>query len=308
MIKEFVKKHKFIFYLLLIAAVYLLLLGIVGISKSSKAAAKTAHHTNGVLNAYSAGTVIEISIENPTATEGERINVGFLENGSPVSMDGTLFLEDNTCDAVVEGSSIVGGKEGTVTVGFKYSTTEHHSASDKYDSSYDYEVSHTSNTILVTIKNLEISTVEEFLTLQPRKSYNLLADLDFSGIEYRPIEIFEATINGNGHVFRNLYFDVRQGDRYVGLFANLQGKIKDLIIEEALLITEKSVYGCGIIAGYMGYSASIERCEVSGWVYALRAENANGLVGVNEGYSGNIKNTVNNVSVQGKYETVINSV
>ena len=130
--------------------------------------------------------------------------------------------------------------------------------------------------------------------------FKLNCDLDLTGSNswhsghgYIP-KSFYGVLDGNGHTISNLF--TNQYYRYPGLFGNVYGTVKNIILDNAdinTLFNSDSVY-VGGIAGFLRYDGRIEKCKVmNSTISANNGDSANhnfvsGIVGrsyVNDGYS-----------------------
>jgi hypothetical protein len=134
------------------------------------------------------------------------------------------------------------------------------------------------------------------------KHFVLIADLDLwaysNGEGWTPIgssgtdQLFSASLDGAGHVIRNLFLD-RPASQYQGLFGYLlDAKIRDLGIENA------SVHGSnfsGLLAGY-AVDSTLEGLNVAGELTGT-GSSTGGLVGALSG--GSVHHSQASVIVQG---------
>ncbi len=84
---------------------------------------------------------------------------------------------------------------------------------------------------LGTIDNpYKISTVEDLINIKnrPYACYELINDIDLSGIEWSPILEFSGNLNGNGHFINNLTYSGYKD--YFGLFVVNLGEINNIIL------------------------------------------------------------------------------
>ena len=104
------------------------------------------------------------------------------------------------------------------------------------------------------------------ISSNPSGNYILMTDLDLSGVDWTPIADFSGTLNGNGHVIRNLTVNT---SGQAGLFANIvEGSICFLGVVDANVTSTDSRAGilAGEDGGYQG--GSFENCYVTGTVYS----------------------------------------
>lgn len=125
-----------------------------------------------------------------------------------------------------------------------------------------------------------INTIQELQKIQDDVSadYVLGRDINAAGFDFQPIlghvegaNYFSGTLNGNGHVIRNL------SDSY-GLFGGLEGgTIKNLGLTGVNITGAAVDTSAGAIASFMGPRSVIENSYVTGKVNG--SLNAGGLVG-----------------------------
>jgi hypothetical protein len=121
--------------------------------------------------------------------------------------------------------------------------------------------------------------------------FKLMADLDLSGVVFQRAVIagsvapvgwnydgrpFSGTFDGNGRTIRNLTIHAPAG-KWVGLFGQVTGIVRDLILENCM------VTGSGVVGGLCAdnFFGTLERCMVTGRVQG--AEYVGGLCGDNYG-------------------------
>lgn len=119
------------------------------------------------------------------------------------------------------------------------------------------------------------------------KTYRLDKDIDLNEKLWKPIGkekgaittdpnpiYFKGVFDGNGHTIRNLYCNVEDEYAKAGLFATLQGTVKNLTIDCALI---KSTHYCGAIAAYnRGIPCIIEHCNIKSIEIIDTPENSTG--------------------------------
>ena len=152
-----------------------------------------------------------------------------------------------------------------------------------------------SNTVTITVTAETISTIGELKALaDTNRTVALGADIDLTGEEWVPINGFKGTLIGAGHKIKNLTLTaVNQPN--IGLFGVLEGTVRGLIVENALVNVKGDAGNAGILAGTN--KGRIESADVSGSIEAKYYNNVGGIVGVNE--SGIIKDSVNRTAVNG---------
>lgn len=163
------------------------------------------------------------------------------------------------------------------------------------------EVPETTEETLPEAEPVEIYTAQELQAIaeDPTGSYILMADLDMTGVEWKPVD-FSGTFDGNGHALLNLTLSQPGGETantydgnckvydttFVSLFGTLRGATVTglkLINVRALVDTDVPCFLAGI-AGYMEGSV-ISDCTVTGTL-ELRAHDRMFGVGGIGGYGG----------------------
>jgi len=142
----------------------------------------------------------------------------------------------------------------------------------------------------------------------------LTKDLDLSAHRWEPIgrgtqssshQSFSGYLDGQNHVISGLYVDESTEKYSAGLFGNLSGDVKNLVIKDAYVKSADNgdTYdGAGILAGNFAPigggsdTNTIENCHVSGTVESDTA--AGGLVGKNNYAS--YKDCTTDVTIKGK--------
>lgn len=123
-------------------------------------------------------------------------------------------------------------------------------------------------------------------------SYVLDADIDLSGMNWKPIgnseNQFNGSFDGNGHVISNMSIDSKED--YAGLF----GYVQDASFRN-IRLTNINISGTqtriGGIAGYIGKTATFTDCSVTGTISAEEKQKniyIGGIVGFNNSYRGNV--------------------
>lgn len=140
-------------------------------------------------------------------------------------------------------------------------------------------------TFNVTALNYNIATPEDLLMMKHNLAgdYKLVADIDMEGVEFAPLGEFSGTLDGQGHIIKNLTFSDPQRDQ-TALFSTMRGgTIKNLGIEDANLVGNANVaalvgrcYGGTISQCYVGNSYIEGRDHVAAFAGDM---NRNGDVG-----------------------------
>lgn len=121
------------------------------------------------------------------------------------------------------------------------------------------------------------------------KTYNLQNDIDLSGKDWQPIDLFEGYFNGQNHSIKNMTINIPQSsdvlDRY-GLFSTMSGRVTDLKLEKVEILGEKHhekpyMY----IGGLTGYNnGTIDNVTISGTLNVNRSYSGmGGITGRNYG-------------------------
>ncbi len=119
------------------------------------------------------------------------------------------------------------------------------------------------------------------------KQFSLEADLDFTGLEFKPVPIFAGSFEGNNHTLKGI---LKQGQgQSMGVFryAEAGAVIKNLNIEAQFLLSDSSKKVGGIVGTNKG---QLESCTFKGNVSSL--EESGGIAGINE-EGAVIKNCIN---------------
>ena len=146
------------------------------------------------------------------------------------------ITSNNPAVVAVNGTVLEGRSAGTATVTF--TTT-----GDAYIAGYTL-----TKQITVTAMDTDIRTIDDLnkLIQNPIGEFNVLADLDFSGVNFTPLPEFNGILHGNGHIIRNAKFENTNQDN-VGLFSSVRGAtIEDLGFEDINFVGNANV---GAVAG-----------------------------------------------------------
>ncbi len=119
-----------------------------------------------------------------------------------------------------------------------------------------------------------ITTAEQFIkNFNASGCYEILADLDFEGKIWPTSSMygnFSGTINGNGHVFKNIEVTQTQNSKTnAGLFGQLTEKavIKDLTFENSCFTIQAGTRvpaNYGLLAGTVSANATVENVNIVG--------------------------------------------
>lgn len=143
--------------------------------------------------------------------------------------------------------------------------------------------------------NGDIATVEDLLNINNHldKDFQLVNDIDLTGVEMTPIahaNLFTGTLNGNGYKIKNLTISNLEADN-IGLFANFDGTIKNLTLENVHVSGRANT---GALVGNAGKNGFISNCHVIGESNIAGHTYTGGLVGFNKAeiYDSSVEGTV----------------
>ncbi len=145
-----------------------------------------------------------------------------------------IVSSSNRIISVVEDTKLLGRSTGTATITIS-------TKGDEYIKGFE-------KTIEITVNTMEgdIYTAEEFvdkLTKNPSGEFDLNADIDLAGIDFKPLPEFNGILHGNGHVIRNARYE-NSGQAHVGIFQSTRNAtIEDLGIEDAYFVGNEDVGG-----------------------------------------------------------------
>ena len=175
---------------------------------------------------------------------------GHYESGAKSTLGRTVNISSSDANvATVTGTKISFVGAGTATI--TYTTT-----GDAYVKGATY-----TQTFTVTETNYNIATAQDLLNIKNNTEgdYKLTADIDMSGVSFSPLPDFTGSLDGQGHVIRNLTFNNANQDQ-AALFATTHGAtIKNLGIENA------NIVGNANAAAIVGraYGGTIQSCYVA---------------------------------------------
>ena len=175
---------------------------------------------------------------------------GHYESGAKSALGRTVTISSSDANvATVTGTEISFVGAGTATI--TYSTT-----GDAYVNGATY-----AQTFTVTETNYNIATAQDLLNIKynTEGDYKLTADIDMSGVTFSPLPDFTGSLDGQGHVIRNLTFNNANQDQ-AALFSTTHGAtIKNLGIEGA------NIVGNANTAAIVGraYGGTIQSCYVA---------------------------------------------
>ena len=226
----------------------------------------------------------------------DEIYVGNTIDLAPVSSVDlpVTITSSNTSVATVSGTKVefVGAGTATITV----STT-----GDSYINGYtkSYEVS---------VKDMDnkIATAADFdkLRQNPQGSFVLVADIDFAGVDFRPIPNFSGSIDGRNHWIKNLKYINNDANKIglIGVFSGsfiknigfmniylsgnadvaIIGKTEGPAVIEQVVVSESYIEGRDHVASFVGNidgNATIKNC-LSNARIQTREYQAGGIGGV----------------------------
>lgn len=261
-------------------------------------------------------SMINLKVKEPIFVEDKSVNIDY------------EVLADNPSNYrwVVSDTSIATIDDGVLNIikGGKITVTLTVNTSD----------GDASNSIEMVIYDEKITTPEEFIKILNinNKSYYIVNDLDFTGVDYDNVygtfHRFEGNLNGGFHTIRNV---TRNGNSSngVALIGGLAGNVKNLIVEDSSFTNTNGPAGsvtadlmsggsienvyvknsivtgsteAGGIAGKINSSEKIRNCVFEGEVKAISesgAAYAGGIVGYSS-WGAKIYNSYNKGSVYAK--------
>lgn len=142
-----------------------------------------------------------------------------------------------------------------------------------------------------------ISTAEDLMALANSSGeYKLKADVDLSGVDWKPIEGFTGHLIGNGYAIKNLTINTDVDN--VGLFSVLEGRVTDLRIENASVTVSGVHENIGILCGTL--KSPNQSVMVSGSVTGEKCTNVGGVAGYCDvGANPTFENMTNKATVTG---------
>lgn len=176
-----------------------------------------------------AGMAVPFDGDDIAVNKPADVNVvgGNYESGAKSALGRTVAISSSNAEvATVTGTKISFVGAGTATI--TYTTT-----GDAYVNGATYK-----QTFTVTQTNYNIATAEDLLNikLNTEGDYKLTADIDMSGVSFTPLPDFTGSLDGQGHVIRNLTFNNANQDQ-AALFSTTHGAtIKNLGIENANIV------------------------------------------------------------------------
>ncbi|WP_121616632.1 Ig-like domain-containing protein [Virgibacillus halodenitrificans] len=142
---------------------------------------------------------------------------------------------------------------------------------------------------------IQIHTVQDLynIRLDLEGSYKLMNDIDLSGINWEPIDVFQGTFDGNSHTISGLTIEANQN--HVGLFGRISNAVvKDLKIRDVNITNSQNYSGAlaGRVNGSNNEGSTVTNVTLEGGT-------------VNGGrYTGGLIGEVNESNVNHSYSTV----
>lgn len=176
-----------------------------------------------------AGMAVPFDGDDIAVNKPADVNVvgGNYESGAKSALGRTVNISSSNANvATVTGTKISFVGAGTATI--TYTTP-----GDAYVNGATY-----TQTFTVTQTNYNIATAQDLLNIKNNTEgdYKLTADIDMSGVSFTPLPDFTGSLDGQGHVIRNLTFNNANQDQ-AALFSTTHGAtIKNLGIENANIV------------------------------------------------------------------------
>lgn len=176
-----------------------------------------------------AGMAVPFDGDDIAVNKPADVNVvgGNYESGAKSALGRTVNISSSNAEvATVTGTKISFVGAGTATI--TYTTT-----GDAYVNGATY-----TQTFTVTETNYNIASAQDLLNIKNNTEgdYKLTADIDMSGVSFTPLPDFTGSLDGQGHVIRNLTFNNANQDQ-AALFSTTHGAtIKNLGIENANIV------------------------------------------------------------------------
>lgn len=155
-------------------------------------------------------------------------------------------------------------------------------------------------------KKVHISTKEDLLLLSNGGDFVLDNDIDCEGYSLYGVRDFAGTIDGNGHVLKNVKFIAKDGTNSFGFIANASNKvtiknfgIENFTINTNLASSNNQVYVGGLIA-FSIYGVVIENCYAQGKINVdvnSSKIRVGGFIGYNETFNNYINNSLSDVDI-----------
>ncbi len=159
-----------------------------------------------------------------------------------------------------------------------------------------------------TLKKVHLSTKEDLILLYDGGNFVLDNDIDCEGYSFYGVRDFSGTIDGNGHVIKNVKFIARDGGNSFGFISSTSSDdvtIKNLGIENFTIDTNLASSNDELfVGGLIGFGAkaniTIENCYVQGKINVdvnCKQVRIGGFVGYNYCYKCYINNCLSDVDI-----------
>lgn len=129
----------------------------------------------------------------------------------------------------------------------------------------------------------EVYTVDDWLSIEVGDHVLLMNDLDFDGVDYRPIPLFSGTLDGQGYTIKNVEIILSEEslEPNVGLFRQLSGaSIRNLNVDRLTIDAPIEMVSVGSIAG-RALNSTLENIAITN-AELNSGFNAGGLIGTIE--------------------------
>ena len=128
----------------------------------------------------------------------------------------------------------------------------------------------------------EVYTVDDWLSIDVGDTVLLMNDLDFDGVDYRPIPLFSGTLDGQGYTLKNVSINLSESSiSNVSLFGQLSGaSIRNLNVDRLTIDAPIEMVSVGSIAG-RALNSTLENIAITN-TELNSGFNAGGLIGTIE--------------------------
>ena len=267
-------KRKILLFVLLALALCLLF-SVISCGDDESGASNSSNEENSNSDGKSNKVTLTISCKT-TAKPGDRIGFGYdMSDGSPI------YSKYLTTEIV--GENTVGGEFESVEIDNVTYTYLNVATTGKVKVQATYapgggKGTFKSNVVEITVAMNEIKTAEDLMSLDGSSDdWELKCDLDLSEIDnWTPID-FSGTLDGCGHKITGLKVS-GSSTSFLALFGLLNGDVKNLTVEDAIIKGTGTSYCAGILAGTLN-GGTISNVIVSGVVDAPYYRSVGGVVG-----------------------------
>ena len=211
-------------------------------------------------------TITECTADGQVKATWEFINDG---KYGKVNLTGKIVEKKNNGDVVIEWTS---NSVEIMPSGITWTDEQSASISKKWT------VVKTDTLTLNAGTNDEytIDSVEDFQKLSGSSgTYHLKVDIDFSGVNWTPIEGFSGMLLGNGHTIKNLKIESSASN--VGFFSTLDGIVQNLKFENAQINVTGYQEKVGVLCGVLNGNAM--NITVDGTIEASSSNYVGGVAG-----------------------------